>query len=181
KERDHDHPGERGEHRRVHRRIGVEKPEAHAAIAGQHEIEERREHGDRLAAAHREEADNPGLARLIGGNDGERDREPEPHANCLASYLAPARVSTASVQRSQRSACASCAPTSGNTRQQRSHLSPGADRTRTPTPGTSPSEKTSAGTSPSLSAAAEVMQSSGKSIPASGVPQSGAAKISTDA
>ena len=132
---------------------------------------------DRLAAALREEAEDPGLARLVGGDHEGGDDQTEQHAYCPA----PAKSATASVQRWQRSAWASSAPTSGKTRQHRSHFSPGASATLTPTPGTSPSVNASGGTAPSLSAAAEVMQSSGKSIPASGAAHSGAAKISTAA
>src|SRR6185437_8247258 len=156
---DDDDGGDRAEDQGVERGAVVEEPEAHAAVPGENEVEE-------IGAAHappqrrprREKPQHQIFAELIGECHEKGGAETEPHAH----FPAGASASTAAAQRRQRSSCCGTVPTSGRTRQQRWHFSPGARLTRTPTPGTSGRVKLPAGGGAAWIAAAEVMQSSAR-------------------
>src|SRR5690348_6833783 len=71
---------QRGEHRGVGPRLAIEEAEAHAAIAGQHEIEEWREaQHRRLIGPRGEKTQDPELCDLIRDRDNGRGGEAEPH------------------------------------------------------------------------------------------------------
>src|SRR5581483_11518615 len=115
-----------------------------------------------------------GLADLI--DDDHADAEPEPESEQLAVgdvHAAGSIRSTASVQRSQRVGWSLCVPTSGRTCQQRSHFSPSASATTTPTPATSGRVNAPAGAAPSAKVTPEVMAISSRSMPSISALRSG--------
>src|SRR6185312_4453728 len=165
-----DDGGDHREDRRVERGVVIEQAETHAAVPGEHEIEEA---GHRLHALDRllllsEQSEYPRLAELIGDGDDRRHREPAPqHHARRAGNGWPPSASTAAEQRSHKSGCAATVPTSVSTRQQRWHLSPGASATTTATPATSGSVKAPAGGAAAVSVPVDVMQISARSSPSS--------------
>src|SRR5215472_3686128 len=148
----------------------IEQTKADPAIVGQGEIKER---GDRCAPADRvlrKGGENRGLGQLIENDNDSRRCEP-------ARQHHPATAA----QRWHRSVWLGTRPTSGNTRQQRSHRFPSAADTRTPTSGTSGSVKAPSGAGSSRTVPAEVMQSSARSTPRSCRASTAGTKSSTAA
>src|SRR5665213_75010 len=140
--------------------IVVEHAKADAAIHGQHQVEEPGNHDMMLGLGMRREiAKDAPFGELIDDGDDHRDDD--------AAHQHQAARSSASAQRSHRSSCPGWCPTSGSTRQQRWHLSPGAGPTTTATFGTSARVKASAGAAPKISIALETMHNSARSTPAS--------------
>src|SRR5438067_2494582 len=162
----------------------VEHAEADAAVAGQHEIEERGDRNEMVRATRLAEVpQHPQFAELIKERHERRHGEAEgDHYPAAASGIpAPAPRSITSAQRWQRSSCPGTWPTSGNTRQQRSHRSPGASETTTPISGTSGRVKAVAGGGAASTAAAEVMHSSARSTSPSAATEDTGAKMRTAA
>src|SRR5690606_29854624 len=111
--------------------VARHEPEGDAAIIDEHKIEEARDLYD-SRWVHDPLQDDP-LAGLIQQHDQQGKKKNSLHPQAVA---APRRL-TASAQRPQVFGTSALLPTSGKTRQQRSHFSPGARRMTTATPGTS--------------------------------------------
>src|SRR5580704_1217259 len=161
-DRDDRHGGDR-EQRHAQPLTGIEQAKAHPAIAGQHKVEKR---GHPLVAIDASDLaemfEQHMLAQLIDDDDRDCRSDAAPDRQATPANWSP-REPTTAAQRRHRSSCPATWPTSGSTRQQRSHLSPGASRTTAPMPGRSGRVKASAGGAPTVTVPDEVMHNSARS------------------
>src|SRR6185369_13558111 len=151
-------------------RAGVEQAETDAVVPHRHEVEER-QHLDRPRTADDEQVVEEELGRLVEDQGDGGDGKAKLHSAALR------KCSTASLQRTQSDGWVLSLPTSGRTRQQRSHFSPSAARKATATPGTSGSAKCSGSCLPKgCRWRPQVMQISSRSRPARAASYFGSVK-----
>src|SRR6516165_8582817 len=117
-----DRGGNQREKQHVEPGPAVEEAEAHAAVAGENEVQKG---GDRLSMRQRaisgsKVSEDGGLAKLIENrNDDRRGKTANEHQSPLAAMAVSLRLPTTAAQRQQRSARSGVLPTSGSTLQQR--------------------------------------------------------------
>src|SRR6185436_7699910 len=109
-----------------------EDPERHTRIHDEHELEEVRDHDDRVDGV--EPRERPLLRQLVRDEDPRRESDDERHRTW------PARMTGR--QRSQSAGCSASRPTATLQVQQRPHFWPSACRTSTASPGSAVSRST---------------------------------------